>query len=120
MSEDIKDISVLIETGNHINQIKSNPQEKQKVIQKFLDILDLFINSDNPWFFYGYDFTAEDIERVIETYEGYKYIGPGIGDIFILDAYNEYVSNLRNGGNQNHKIEIWTLDQHLQGFCSTL
>lgn len=113
-------ISVLIETGNHINQIKSNPQEKQKVIQKFLDILDLFINSDNPWFFYGYDFTAEDIERVIETYKGYKYIGPGIGDIFILDAYNEYVSNLRNGGNQNHKIEIWTLDQHLQGFCSIL
>ena len=113
-------ISVLIETGNHINQIKSNPQVKQTVIKKFLDILDLFIKSDNPWFFYGYDFTADDIERVIEMYKTYRYIGPGVGDIFILDAYTEYVSNLRNGGNQNHKIEIWTLDQHLQGRCSTL
>lgn len=44
-------ISVLIETGNHINHIKGNQQAKEKSTKRFLDILKLFIHSTNPWFF---------------------------------------------------------------------
>ncbi|MCY7070514.1 MULTISPECIES: hypothetical protein [Streptococcus] len=116
----IMPISVLVETGNHINHIKSNPQAKETSTKRFLEILKLFINSANPWFFYGYDFNADDIERVIEKYQELRYTGTGIGDIFILDSYNEYVSKLKDGGNQNHKIVIWTLDKHLQGYCEIL
>lgn len=116
----IMPISVLIETGNHINHIKSNPQAKETSTQKFLEILNLFINSTNPWFFYGYDFNEKDIKRVIETYQGYRYSGTGLGDIFILDSYKEYVSKLKDSGNRNHKIMIWTLDERLQGYCETV
>ena len=57
---------------------------------------------------------------MIEKYQELRYTGTGIGDIFILDSYNEYVSKLKDGGNQNHKIVIWTLDKHLQGYCEIL
>jgi len=116
----IMPISVLIETGNHINHITGNQPAKEKSTQRFLDILKLFIHSTNPWSFYGYNFTADDIERVIGKYQEYRYSGPGIGDVFILDSYFEYVAKLKDSGNQNHKIEIWTLDQHLTGYCTEL
>lgn len=116
----IMPISVLIETGNHINHIKSNQPAKNKSTQRFLDILKLFINNSNPWLFYGYDFNEKDICRVIKEYENLRYSGMGIGDTFILDSFKEYVSKLKDSDAKNHKIEIWTLDKHLQGYCEEL
>lgn len=112
-------ISVLIETGNHLNHIKGNQVAKEKSINKFIDILKLFIHSTSPWYFYGYNFTADDIGSVIEKYQEFKYSGTGIGDVFILDSYDKFVADLR-GSVQNHRIVIWTLDKHLTGYCTEL
>ena len=34
--------------------------------------------------------------------------------------FKEYVSKLKDSDAKNHKIEIWTLDKHLQGYCEEL
>lgn len=109
----IMPISVLIETGNHVNHIKSNPKCKKKSVEKFNDILAMFIKNKSPWSFYGYDFKEDDIKRIAERYGRSVFSGIGIGDIFIIDSYNAYVDHLKMDKHQNHKIKIWSLDKHL-------
>lgn len=112
----IMPISVLIETGNHINHIKNNPTAKKNSVDKFISILDLFVNDTSPWSFYGYDFGSEDVTRIVNDYNDLVYSGVGIGDAFIIDSYNQYIQKLKLDNKENHQILIWSKDKHLSAF----
>lgn len=115
----IMPISVLIETGNHVNHIKDGSR-KTEVLDKFYDILNMFLTNSSPWSFYGYNFTVDDTRRIIEHYKVVVYSKVGIGDVFILDAYNQYVEQLKANKKQNHLISIWTLDEHLSSYSQKI
>ena len=44
----------------------------------------------------------------------------GIGDVFIIDAYNQYIEKLKADDSQNHLISIWSLDQHLSSYSQEI
>ena len=115
----IMPISVLIETGNHINHIPDKVM-KMDALKKFIDILELFLNSKKPWVFYGYNFGVDDISRIKEQYAQVVSAKVGIGDVFILDAYYQYIEKLKADASQNHLISIWSLDEHLSAYSQEI
>lgn len=108
-------ISVLIETGNHINHIKKNNSEKERCISQFLGILEAINQDEIPWKLINYKH-QERLPHIIDHYKSHAKKGMGLGDVYILEEYNTYITEIPNL--KGTRIRIWTLDKHLNGYDS--
>ncbi|WFR75125.1 hypothetical protein P9166_08400 [Lactococcus lactis] len=109
----IMPISVIIETGNHINHIK-NASQRSECYKKYLDILNCIQSETLPWQLFGYDYKNQDLDRIISLSTELSNSQVGIGDIFILDSFNQYLKDIPKG--RNYNVEIWTKDKHLKAY----
>lgn len=107
----IMPISVIIETGNHINHIKNNPVEKKRCFEQFIDILNLIKEESAPWILFGYQYVKEDLAQIIAKSSELIVSNTGMGDAFIIESFDRYIKTLPKGVNIN--IEIWSTDNHL-------
>lgn len=110
-------LSVVIETGNHINHI-SDYTKKMDCVNKFMDILNKVKTKEAPWVIYGYDYNEERIEKVIDKYTSLVVSNTGMGDVFILEAFETYVEATPK--KILGKVEIWTEDHHLSSYSIQL
>ena len=62
----------------------------------------------------------DDISRIKEQYAQVVSAKVGIGDVFILDAYYQYIEKLKADDSQNHLISIWSLDEHLSAYSQEI
>ena len=108
----IMPISVIVETGNHINQIQDSTR-RSECYNKYIDILSSITNGTAPWQLFGYDYKNKDLERIIDLSNELFFSKVGMGDILILDSFNKYLETLPQG--RKYNIEIWTKDKHLAG-----
>lgn len=109
----IMPISVIVETGNHINQIQDSTRRRE-CYNKYIDILNSITNGKVPWQLFGYDYKNQDLARVIELSNELFISKVGMGDIFILDSFNKYLETIPR--DRKYNIEIWTKDKHLESY----
>ena len=109
----IMPISVIVETGNHINQIQ-NPTRRTDCYNKYIDILERITKGKVPWQLFGYDYQNQDLDRIIDLSKNLFTCKVGMGDIFILYSFNKYLETLP--GDRSYNIEIWTKDKHLESY----
>ena len=109
----IMPISVIVETGNHINQIQ-NPTRRTDCYNKYIDILERITKGKVPWQLFGYDYQNQDLDRIIDLSKNLFTYKVGMGDIFILYSFNKYLETLP--GDRSYNIEIWTKDKHLESY----
>lgn len=109
----IMPISVIVETGNHINQIQSSTR-RTDCYNKYIDILNSITNGTVPWQLFGYDYKNQDLARIIDLSKELFISKVGMGDIFILDSFNKYLETLPR--DRKYNIEIWTKDKHLESY----
>lgn len=109
----IMPISVIVETGNHINQIQ-NPTRRTDCYNKYIDILNSITKGTVPWQLFGYDYKNQDLAMIINLSKKLFISKVGMGDIFILDSFNKYLETLPR--DRKYNIEIWTKDKHLESY----
>ena len=109
----IMPISVIVETGNHINQIQT-PNLRTDCYNKYIDILNSITNGTVPWQLFGYDYKNQDLARIIDLSKELFISKVGMGDILILDSFNKYLETLPR--DRKYNIEIWTKDKHLESY----
>lgn len=109
----IMPISVIVETGNHINQIQ-DPTRRTDCYNKYIDILERITKGKVPWQLFGYDYQNQDLDRIIDLSKNLFTYKVGMGDIFILYSFNKYLETLP--GDRSYNIEIWTKDKHLESY----
>lgn len=102
-------VAVLIETGNHIAHI-SDGSKRYKIAKKFSNLVQQAINSENNWN------TVPDLplDTIINQIPDMAKNQIGIGDISIIEQFNDYWQNRQPIG----KIRIWAFDTHLQGYIN--
>ena len=109
----IMPISVIVETGNHINQIQ-DPTRRTDCYNKYIDILERITKGKVPWQLFGYDYQNQDLDMIINLSKNLFTYKVGMGDIFILYSFNKYLETLP--GDRSYNIEIWTKDKHLESY----
>ena len=109
----IMPISVIVETGNHINQIQ-DPTRRTDCYNKYIDISNSITNWIVPWQLFGYDYKNQDLARIIDLSKELSISRVGMGDIFILYSFYKYLETLPRG--RRYNIEIWTKDKHLESY----
>lgn len=111
-------ITAVIETGNHIAQIKGHKYEKKTCAQKFSDMLGAVSTGDAPWAPNELTWNSTFITRIIsgvntgQRLEHLLEAGRfGAGDLAILAEAQEYKDRSRIS-----KVEIWTLEDEIYSF----
>lgn len=105
-------LAVLIETGNHIAQIKG---KKYEIAQKFSELIqNAAVGSSN--FVVTPEISLEQITEIMKNFpNSVVREDRGFGDLSILSQFEDYWKNKQPIG----KMCIWSLDHHLQGYEKT-
>ena len=105
-------LAVLIETGNHIAQIKG---KKYEIAQKFSELIqNAAVGSGN--FVVTPEISLEQITEIMKNFpDSVVREDRGFGDLSILSQFEDYWKNKQPIG----KMCIWSLDHHLQGHEKT-
>lgn len=103
-------LAVLVETGNHIAQLKGD--RKYPIAESFSKLIREAIQGSN-----GFVVTPEiTLEQIGEIMAGFPDSvvrqDRGFGDLSIISQFEDYWKNKQPLG----KMCIWSLDHHLQGF----
>ncbi len=106
-------VAVLIETGNHIAHI-SDGNIRYNIAQNFSLLVQQAINSENNWNTVS-DIPPDTLANIINQIPDMAKSQIGIGDISIIEQFNDYWQNRQPIG----EIRIWAFDTHLQGHTFT-
>ena len=108
--------ATIIETGNHIAQIRDGDL-RYKAAKNFKEAILKTIRNEAPWSYYGLQLSEEDLEKICDRFpEAALYLKMGIGDLSIVQAYERYKEETPGIG----KIRIWTYDHHLESYKAEL
>lgn len=108
-------ITTVIETGNHIAQIK-NGDARRRTAERFSEMLDLIIKKKAPWTLHDIAWNKTFLEMLMEgagtgtSYVDHASARVGTGDLCILTECEQY--------RQRTKMDatIWSLDQALAAY----
>lgn len=108
-------ITTVIETGNHIAQIK-NGDHRRKTADRFSQMLSLIIEKKAPWTLHDIAWNRTFLEMLMAgagtgtSYIDHASAGVGTGDLCILTECYQY--------QQRTKMDatIWSLDQALAAY----
>ena len=105
-------LATIIETGNHIAHI-SDGNIRRTIAGKFGEYLRKTAEGKAPWELYGEELGKEGLLYLADHIEENASRKVGIGDMSIIHAYEQYRDKVPGIG----RIMIWSMDEHLQGYC---
>jgi hypothetical protein len=107
--------ATIIETGNHIAHIADGNIRRMRA-QVMADLIARTANDQAPWSYYGKEFEREQLLEISEQLVDYAVAETGFGDLSIIQVYKKYKETVPNIAS----IRIWSLDNHLSGFCEEM
>lgn len=108
-SELLLPLATIIETGNHIAQLKNN---RRPYAEAFTDIIRASVNDENPWTAFSTQIKLwNDINllALADKFVEYCERGLGIGDTTIVDVANFYYA-------ARYNVKIFTGDMGLKSY----
>lgn len=102
-------IATIIETGNHIAQVKGDI--RKGVVEKFADLLEDVAKNKTPWTLFTNQTEFWSSEQLIELAEQWRKTGImrlSLGDASIVKVAQYY--------QQMYEVEIFTGDRQLKGY----
>lgn len=110
-------ITTVVETGNHIAQIK-NGDTRRKTAERFSTLLSYVLSNQAPWTLHDIAWNSTFLEMLMEgagtgtSYIDHASAGVGTGDLCILTECLQY--------KQRTKMDarIWSLDRALTSYGS--
>lgn len=108
-------LAVLIETGNHITQVKTNNPKKREVARVFAEWVRTAIGGHSPWILFNDQLAIFDDEKLLEMIDEWRenLDSLSIGDISVKRVADHYASD-------RTEIIIFTCDQNLRAYSPTV
>ena len=89
-------MATILETGNHIGQIKQNGAERRRCAMELVKVVGDAVTNHVPW--YSYRYRIRISSRLGSTVSPPEATGGvGLGDVSIIDAWHRAVSASRVG-----------------------
>ncbi len=105
-------IAVIIETGNHIADIRiRNGRHRRRCAEKFCDMVEKALAGKAPWVVTPMPDVGEIRKWLADFPDQYAMQGFGIADRSIIHVWEE--ARTRNRG---YQVTIWSLDQNLASY----
>lgn len=111
-------ITTVIETGNHIAQVKGNLHQKEQCATKFTQMLQMIASGKSPWTPNELTWNStfiDDLLSGVNTGQKLEHLLSsgifGAGDLAILAEAKEYKRRLGVG-----RVRIWTLEAELGAY----
>jgi hypothetical protein len=105
-------IAAIIETGNHIGHLPDGRLRRQAA-ERFVVEVRKALDGTAPWV-PARPITRDDIADWLEGFPDHAMAERGLGDVSIIAEW-ERQRQLSQG---RRRIEIWSLDEHLQGYAT--
>lgn len=102
--------AALIETGNHIAQIKDG-NLRRKTAKKFVDFISKAIDLKDNMSVVP-EITLDELHRIIGHFPDHAAQNVGFGDISIIEQFNSYWEKKQPIG----IASIWSTDKHLASY----
>lgn len=104
-------LAVLIETGNHISQIKSNDAGQRKIATQFIKLINDAINGQSPWIVFSNQIQLFENNKLMEMLdEWFNHIHTlSIGDVSVKRVADLYQNDLT-------EVVIYTCDHKLRAY----
>lgn len=106
-------LAVLIETGNHIAHIPDG-NKRHEIAEKFTAITKRAIKAESNWNIIP-EIPISILERILDQFPIQAVAETGLGDISIIEQFNDYWENRQPIG----EMRIWSFDAHLSGYLRT-
>ena len=104
-------IATVLETGNHISQIKAkNGDVRRLIAQQFIKRVKMALDGTKP--FKALAWEAAEMSQWLDRYPGFAQSRKSFGDLAIISQFEK----LCNESPQNLPIKIWTKDGHLDSY----
>lgn len=103
-------MATILETGNHIGQIKQNGTERRRCAMELLDLVDGAVTNGFPWVLVPLPDHSE-IKDWLDRFPDEATRSVGLGDVSIIDAWHRACERF-----QGWRVAVWSLDTHLQGY----
>lgn len=103
-------LAAIIETGNHIAQIKGG--DNLPTARSFIDLVRKAAQEESPWaaFAHQHDsWSPEGLEKLLQRWEGTVASKQSLGDASIVDVAEFYAK-------AGYQVEIFTGDQGLKAY----
>ena len=104
-------IAAIIETGNHIGHVPGGRLRRQTA-ERFVTEVQKALDGMAPWV-PARPITIDDIADWLEGFPDHAMRERGLGDVSIIAEWERQCLL-----SPQRRIEIWSLDQHLQGFAA--
>ena len=104
-------IATLVETGNHIGQIK-NSSIRYDISGKFSQMVTQAVRSENHWNVIP-ELSSEILSKMMSNFPNWTVTCSGFGDLSIVEQFEDYWQNRQPIG----KMRIWSLDHHLAAYA---
>lgn len=103
-------MATVVETGNHIAQIKQNGTQRRRCAKALLEVVRMARDDDVPWTLV--DLPDQDrLMAWLDRFPDQAMRGVALGDVSIIDEW--YRACQRHSG---WRVAIWSLDTHMQGY----
>lgn len=103
-------MSAIIETGNHIGQVKDGAQ-RRSTAQLFVDLIKKAIRGDSPFTPTPLFKDQEDLLNWLEEFPEWAKTGSGLGDLTIWKEFER-----QRELNPMRRVYIWSTDRHLSSY----
>lgn len=104
-------VAAIFETGNHIGHLRDGRVRRQTA-ERFVSEVRKSLDGTAPWV-PARPIAIDDLAGWLEGFPDHAMVGRGIGDVSIISECDR-----QRALNPLRRIEIWSLDRHLQGYAS--
>ena len=104
-------VAAIFETGNHIAQL-SDGGLRRKMAERFVEEVRMALDGTAPWV-PAKPIDIGDIAEWLDEFPDHAMRGRGLGDVSIIAEWQR-----QRLLSPQRRIEIWALDEHLQGYVT--
>ncbi len=103
-------MATILETGNHIGQIKQNGAERRRCAMELVKVVGDAVTNHVPWVLVPLP-DQDQRKAWLDRFPAEATGGVGLGDVSIIDAWHRACERF-----QGWRVMVWSLDTHLHGY----